>query len=122
MLVDAPEVEKPTVAIIPMGEAAEARATGIIADLRRAGIACDMGFRGNMKKRMQRANASGALFAAILGDDEIAKGVMALKNLRSGEQQEVPLASPYDLLKMLVVGEGMARNPALLEGAKAMLD
>jgi len=122
MLVDAPEIEKPTVAIIPMGEAAEVKATGIIADLRRAGIACDMGFRGNMKKRMQRANASGALFAAILGDDEIAQGVMALKNLRSGEQQEVPLTSPYELLKMLLVGEGMARNPALLEGVKATAD
>ncbi|CCW19666.1 Histidyl-tRNA synthetase [Sphingobium indicum BiD32] len=122
MLVDAPEREQPTVAIIPMGEAAEARATGIIADLRRAGIACDMGFRGNMKKRMQRANASGALFAAILGDDEIAKGVMAFKNLRSGEQQEVPLVSPYELLKMLVIGESIARNPALLEGAEATAD
>jgi histidyl-tRNA synthetase len=47
---------------------------------------------------------------------------MALKNLRSGEQQEVPLTPSYELLKMLLVGEGMARNPALLEGAKATAD
>ena len=91
MLVDAPEVEKPSVVLIPMGEAAEARATGIIADLRRAGIACDMGYRGNMKKRMQRANASGAGWAIILGDDELARGEAAVRNLGTGEQQAVSL-------------------------------
>ena len=91
MLVDAPAVEKPRVVLIPMGEAAEARATGIIADLRRAGIACDMGYRGNMKKRMQRANASGAGWAIILGDDELARGEAAVRNLGTGEQQAVAL-------------------------------
>ena len=91
MLVDAPEVEKPSVVLIPMGETAEARATGIIADLRRAGIACDMGYRGNMKKRMQRANASGAGWAIILGDDELARGEAAVRNLGTGEQQAVAL-------------------------------
>ncbi len=91
MLVDAPAVEKPSVVLIPMGEAAEARATGIIADLRRAGIACDMGYRGNMKKRMQRANASGAGWAIILGDDELARGEAAVRNLGTGEQQAVAL-------------------------------
>ena len=91
MLVDAPEVEKPSVVLIPMGETAEARATGIIADLRRAGIACDMGYRGNMKKRMQRANASGAGWAIILGDDELARGEAAVRNLGTGEQQAVSL-------------------------------
>ena len=91
MLVDAPAVEKPSVVLIPMGEAAEARATGLIADLRRAGIACDMGYRGNMKKRMQRANASGAGWAIILGDDELARGEAAVRNLGTGEQQAVAL-------------------------------
>src|SRR3546814_14009720 len=72
MLIDAPQEEKPHVVLIPMGAAAEKAATGLLADLRRAGIASDMGFRGNMKKRMQRANASGAQFAVIIGDDELA--------------------------------------------------
>ncbi|KFG88601.1 Histidine--tRNA ligase [Sphingobium herbicidovorans NBRC 16415] len=90
MLVDTPEIERPAVAVIPMGEAAEEKATAIIADLRRAGIGCDMGYRGNMKKRMQRANASGAAWAIILGDDELGRGEVALRDLRSGEQQPVP--------------------------------
>src|SRR3546814_5783590 len=52
MLIDAPQEEKPHVVLIPMGAAAENAATGLLADLRRAGIASDMGFRGNMKQRM----------------------------------------------------------------------
>jgi histidyl-tRNA synthetase len=91
MLIDMPAIDKPTVVLIPMGEAAETKATGIIADLRRAGVACDMGYRGNMTKRMQRANASGAAWAIILGDDELAKGEAAVRNLGTGEQQAVRL-------------------------------
>jgi len=91
MLVDAPATDAPAVTVIPMGEAAEVKATGIVAELRRAGVACDMGYRGNMKKRMQRANASGAKWAVILGDDELAKGEAAVRNLGTGEQQNIPL-------------------------------
>ncbi|MFC3439884.1 histidine--tRNA ligase [Sphingobium rhizovicinum] len=93
MLIDQPVIDKPAVVLIPMGEAAETKATGMIADLRRAGVACDMGYRGNMKKRMQRANASGAAWAIILGDDELARGEAAVRNLGTGEQQAVALDS-----------------------------
>src|SRR3546814_667938 len=91
MLIDAPQEEKPHVVLIPMGAAAEKAATGLLADLRRAGIARDMGFRGNMEKRMQRANASGAQFAVIIGDDELARGEAAVKNLQSGEQEMIAI-------------------------------
>ena len=49
---------------------------------------CDMAFRGNLKKRMQKAGASGARYAIILGDDELARGEAAVKDLASGEQSE----------------------------------
>ncbi|WP_420144781.1 histidine--tRNA ligase [Sphingobium sp.] len=91
MLIDQPTIDKPSVILIPMGDAADMKATGIIADLRRAGVACDMGYRGNMKKRMQRANASGAAWAIILGEDELARGEAAVRNLGTGEQQAVAL-------------------------------
>lgn len=91
MLLESVETEAPTAVIIPMGEAAGQRATALLAELRRAGIAADMGFSGNMKKRMTRASSSGAAFAIILGDDEIAKGVAAVKRLATGQQDEVAL-------------------------------
>jgi histidyl-tRNA synthetase len=92
MLIEAPEPARIDAALVPLGPAAEEAATRIAADLRRAGIACEMAFRGNMKRRMQKADASGARYAIILGDDELARGEAALKDLASGEQKRVPMA------------------------------
>ncbi len=44
-----------------------------------------------MKRRMQKADSSGARFAIILGDEELARGEAAVKDLRSGEQRNVAL-------------------------------
>jgi histidyl-tRNA synthetase len=79
------------VAIAPLGAAAESRALGIARSLRRAGIAVEQDYRGNMKRRMQRANKLNARAAIILGDDELARGVVQLKDLDSGVQREVAI-------------------------------
>jgi len=60
MMIAPPASETATVAIIPLGEKAEAFAGTVLAGLRREGVAADMAYRGNMKKRLSRANASGA--------------------------------------------------------------
>ena len=91
MMIDAPTPDVPEVVLVPLGERAEAEALRILADLRRAGIAADMTYRGNMKKRMSRASASGAAFALIIGDDELARGEAQLKRLHSGDQRSVRL-------------------------------
>jgi histidyl-tRNA synthetase len=83
--------DKADVAIVPMGAAAEVACLGLAATLRRSGLAVDMGFKGNMKKRMSRANDSGARFALIVGEDEFAAGEATVKNLGTGEQQRMPL-------------------------------
>jgi histidyl-tRNA synthetase len=91
MMIDAPAAEAPAVVIVPLGERAEAEAQRIVAELRREGIPSDMAYRGNMKKRLSRANASGAAYALILGDDELDRGQAQLKDLRTGEQRPVTL-------------------------------
>jgi histidyl-tRNA synthetase len=91
MLIGEPEPETIQVVVVPLGAEAETAALRVLADLRRAGIAADMAFRGNMKKRMQKADASGAAFAVILGEDELARGEAAVKDLKSGEQRAVAL-------------------------------
>jgi len=98
MMIAAPEPDRPDAVLIPLGERAEAAAVGILSELRQAGIATDMAFRGNMKRRMAKADAAGARFAIILGDDEIAKREVAVKDLRSGEQQNIGLDRLADLL------------------------
>ncbi|NJM51527.1 MAG: histidine--tRNA ligase [Sphingomonadales bacterium] len=89
MLIDAPQIAGPDAVLIPLGHAAETAAIKIIADLRRAGLACDMAYKGNMKKRMTKANDSGARFAIIIGDTELAAGKAAVKSLADGEQADV---------------------------------
>jgi len=91
MMIGAPEQEKPLVAVIPLGERAEAEAQKIVAGLRRDGVATEMAYRGNMKKRLSRANSAGAAYALIIGDDELDRGEAQLKNLASGEQRSVSL-------------------------------
>lgn len=86
------------VAIVPVGESAESRALGLANELRRAGIAVDLGYRGNLSRRMKRANKIGARAAVIVGDDEIAKGVATVRDLGSGNQEEVALGRLVEYL------------------------
>jgi histidyl-tRNA synthetase len=86
------EVSAPQpVSVIPIGAASESIAMKVAHDLRQAGFAVDMGFAGNPGKRMKRANGLNAKAAVMLGEDEIAKGVATVRDLTSGEQQEVAL-------------------------------
>jgi histidyl-tRNA synthetase len=89
MMIDHPGVEPILVAVIPVGEAAEATAIKVLADLRSRNFSADMSFRGNMKRRMQRANAVNARFAVIIGEDEIARQHASVKDLASGEQTNI---------------------------------
>ncbi|MDP2329335.1 MAG: histidine--tRNA ligase [Reyranella sp.] len=99
MLCNEPPAEPRPVVIAPLGAAAEARALGIARALRRHGITVEQDYRGNMKRRLQRANKLDARAAIIIGDDELAKSVAQLKDFDSGEQREVALDALADALK-----------------------
>ncbi|MCW5751470.1 MAG: histidine--tRNA ligase [Alphaproteobacteria bacterium] len=89
------------VALIPIGPAAEARALDLARALRREGLVIELGFRGNVGRRMKRANRLNAIAAVILGDDELAKGVVALRELDSGSQSELPIERLAEKLRTL---------------------
>jgi histidyl-tRNA synthetase len=99
MLCNEPRALPRPVAIMPLGANAELKALGIARDLRRQGIAVEQEYRGNMKRRMQRANKLNARAAVIIGDDELAKGVAQLKNFDTQEQREVALDQLAQALK-----------------------
>jgi histidyl-tRNA synthetase len=98
MMIGEPELEKPTAVIVPLGDRAEAAGQRLLAELRRGGIAADMAYRGNMKKRLSRANDSGAGYALIIGDVELDSGEVQLKNLVSGEQRAVAFDQVAEIL------------------------
>lgn len=51
---------------------------------------------GSMKSQFKKADASGARFALVFGPDELARGHVAVKDLRAGEQQLRPLDGVAD--------------------------
>ena len=110
MLLDEPEKPVIDAVVVPMGAAAELRATGLVAELRRMDIATDMAFRGNMKRRMAKANDQGASYALILGDDEIANGQVQVKALTTGEQAKVLLDTVAQSLSDLLFEDEIAED------------
>ncbi len=93
MLIDEPAGLARPIAIVPVGEAAELPALRLAEDLRRAGFAIDQGYSGNVGRRLKRANKIAARAAILLGEDELARGAATVRDLDSGEQVAVPLAS-----------------------------
>lgn len=78
-------------------DAAAAAAMKLAEELRSAGVSVLMhSGGGSFKSQLKKADASGARFALIFGDDEIARGTVTVKSLRdgSGAQAERSLASP----------------------------
>jgi histidyl-tRNA synthetase len=92
MLMDIAPPAPSAVAVIPIGDAAEAKAVEILQDLRNNGIRAEMAYRGNLKRRMERANKTGARAAIILGADDLAAGHAQVKDLGTGAQEAVPFA------------------------------
>jgi histidyl-tRNA synthetase len=68
-----------------------------------------MGFRGNMKRRLAKANDLGATYALILGEDELKEGRVVVRNLQEGKQARASLASigrvPLSLLWAMDTGD-----------------
>jgi histidyl-tRNA synthetase len=99
MLLPDPPPVSPTVAVVPVGEAAEAVALSVLQALRRAGIRAETAYRGNLRRRMERANRIGARVAVVIGEDDIAQGVAQVKDLATGEQQAVALSDLPERLR-----------------------
>jgi histidyl-tRNA synthetase len=98
MLIAEPPGPARPVAIVPVGEAAELPALRLAEDLRRAGFTVDHGYSGNVGRRLKRANKVAARIAVLLGDDELKRDAATVRDLDSGDQLSVPLASLKDHL------------------------
>ena len=74
--------------IAPLGEPATRAAAVLARDYRRAGLSVELA-EGRLKRAMELANKLGARFALIVGEDEMAAGRYALKNMSTGEQESL---------------------------------
>jgi histidyl-tRNA synthetase len=101
MLIDEPPAPQRPVALIPVGEPGEAAALRLAEELRGAGFPVDLGYSGNLARRLRRANKLGARAAVLIGEDEIGRGVVALRDLDTGVQSEVAIAELPSQLALL---------------------
>lgn len=80
----------PSIYFIPMGEAAKEKCFSLTTLCRHHHVAAEIELNAKkMQTAMQNAVKSKASFSAIIGDDELKKGVLQLKNLATREQREV---------------------------------
>lgn len=85
--------------IISLGEKARTEALLLLACLRKNGIAADTDYEAkSLKGAMRKANDLGATSVLIIGEDELNKGVVTLKDMQGGEQREI---KSEDIIKEL---------------------
>ncbi|QHW34209.1 histidine--tRNA ligase [Paenibacillus rhizovicinus] len=85
--------------MVGLGEAADREVTRLLHGLRMRGIAAERDYQGRkMKAQMKSADRLQVRFTAILGDDELQRGEIALKNMATGEQKFVTLDGLADAI------------------------
>ncbi|GGG19912.1 histidine--tRNA ligase [Paenibacillus abyssi] len=83
--------------LVGLGEAADQEVTKLLHGLRLRGISGERDYQGRkMKAQMKSADRLNVRFTAILGEDELAKGEIALKDMTTGQQRMVPLEQLAD--------------------------
>lgn len=84
---------------VNFGEKEVAFVLPVLQELRKVGVRAELyPDTAKMKKQMTYANNKGIAYVAIVGEDELAQGMILLKNMETGEQQSL---TPEALLKQL---------------------
>jgi histidyl-tRNA synthetase len=93
-------IQAPDVYAIIGGDEVLSAALQQIQSFRMAGYSVDYPIKKvGFGKQFRAANESGARWAIIFGEEEVARGTAKLKNLESGEETEVPLDRLVDVLR-----------------------
>lgn len=94
-----PEEAKPEVFFIPLGEKAMEKAFDLCMQLAEKGIAAETDYSGrSLKALMKRADRLAAPRVVLLGDSELETGLVPVKTMATGEQEEIPLNALVDVL------------------------
>lgn len=97
-LLDSSFTAKNKLSIIPLGDTLN-QCLALCSQIREEGIACDVMFEEkSFKSKLKDANRLGVPFVVIVGEDEVASGKFAVKNMETGEQK---LLSKEELIKQM---------------------
>ena len=106
---DFPESSKPDLFIVSLGDKATLKAVEIAKDMREEGFSClyDINGRG-LRAQMKYADKLGAKYTIVIGDNEVADGIAKLKNMKTGEENEIALATFVSGYYNLTLSEQLA--------------
>jgi histidyl-tRNA synthetase len=91
--------------VVSRGEAAAAMGLALARRCRLVGLAVERDASGSaFGKQFKRADRSGARYAAVIGEQEVADGVVGLKDLRANGEQPNQRLTPEALLEALTEG------------------
>lgn len=94
----------PEVFLAVTGEQAAREAFKILATLRAAGISADMDYQGrSLKAQMKYAGKLGVLHTVIIGEEELQRGCVVLRDMAAGEQREVKVSDIVRGIKKIEV-------------------
>lgn len=86
--------------VVALGETAQDEGFKLLNSLRQQGLSAAMDFAGrSMKAQMKQANKLGAKYSVILGEDEIAEGVVMLRSMEDSSQEKVPMNQVAEKIK-----------------------
>jgi len=78
--------------VAAFGEQGVTAGTRVLDELRRLGLRADTDYRAStLKAHLRQADRLGAEYVVIIGDDEVTKGRLLVRNMRTKEQEELPL-------------------------------
>ena len=90
----------PEVYVVIGSDSVRADALKVVRALRAAGIRTDYPFKtSGFGKQFKQADAVGAKFAVVVGEDEVKKGMVKAKNLKTAEESEVEIGGLVDFLR-----------------------
>ncbi len=88
--VKVPEPPPPDVFVAALGDRARDEAVLLVDELRRRHVTALLSFgKRGLKGQLRDANRAGARFALILGDDEVNAGVVTVRDMGTGKQEQV---------------------------------
>ncbi|SDQ47159.1 histidine--tRNA ligase [Virgibacillus salinus] len=91
--------------VVAVGDEAEKEAVHLLHELRKDGIQADKDYQGRkMKAQFKAADRFKAKYVLILGEDEIQREIVNVKELETGEQLEVPLSQLVEKMHEMLLG------------------
>jgi histidyl-tRNA synthetase len=86
--------------VVTLGDKAKDKSVSLVNDLRLSGIAAEKDYQDKkVKAQFKAADRLSAKYVAVLGDDELEQNVINVKNMETGEQEEISLSSFVSYVK-----------------------